>query len=231
VQLKIGRVPSLMGLEVIETVANANWSVGSQFMYVENFTNLGLSIESRLTRALDFQLRMFNGWDLVRENNAGKSYMARVGITIDSLTSIALLGYAGPEQAGNAADRRSGGEVLLFRKFGGTSLWLQADIGSEDPAASWSAVGAWLTFPLGGTTTLALRGDYLNDGDGARTSGVLGLPAHTGQELTTLTATVNVRAFTDALVRPELRYDHSTLAVFNGEQSQVTLGLSIAYLF
>src|SRR6267143_6895214 len=43
-QFKVGRIPTLMGLEVIETVANPNWSEGNQFIYVENFTATGLSV-------------------------------------------------------------------------------------------------------------------------------------------------------------------------------------------
>jgi len=33
VQLKLGRMPTLMGLEVIEEPANPNWSEGNQFIY------------------------------------------------------------------------------------------------------------------------------------------------------------------------------------------------------
>src|SRR5947208_10153952 len=36
-QFKVGRIPTLLGLEVIETYANPNWSEGNQFVYVENF--------------------------------------------------------------------------------------------------------------------------------------------------------------------------------------------------
>jgi hypothetical protein len=231
VQFKVGRVPTLMGLEVIETTSNPNCSEGNQFIYVENFTNTGLSIETKFSPKLDAQLRVFNGWDLVNDNNRGKSFMGRVGIYPDANTSVALLAFVGPEQAGNASNNRSGGEVLVWRKFGKTSLWLQGDLGTEDPGANWTALGVWLARDLNATTNLALRADYLNDQDGARTSGVLGFPTNTGQELTTVTATLNIRAWPDALVRPEVRYDHSNLVAFDGERAQVTFALSVAYLF
>src|SRR5207249_4979509 len=35
-QFKAGRIPTLLGLEVIETATNPNWSEGNQFIYVEN---------------------------------------------------------------------------------------------------------------------------------------------------------------------------------------------------
>jgi Putative beta-barrel porin-2, OmpL-like. bbp2 len=81
VQIKLGRVPTLMGLEVIETPSNPNWSEGNQFIYVENFTNTGLSVEHKFSDPVDAQLRMFNGGDLVKDNNTRKSFMGRVGGT------------------------------------------------------------------------------------------------------------------------------------------------------
>jgi len=81
VQFKAGRIPTLMGLEVIETAANPNASEGNQFVYVENFTGFGASVEARLNRLLDVQLRLINGWDQVSDNNHRKSLMGRVGIS------------------------------------------------------------------------------------------------------------------------------------------------------
>jgi hypothetical protein len=158
--------------------------------------------------------------------------MARIGWYPNDRTSIALLGYWGPEQAGNDDDRRSGAEVLVWRKFGKTSLWVQGDIGSEEGIdANWAALGVWLARDLSGTLNVALRADYLNDGDGARTSGVLGFPTNTGQDLFSVTGTLNIRAWPNALVRPELRFDSSSLAAFDGEETQFSVGLSVAYLF
>jgi hypothetical protein len=82
---------------------------------------------------------------------------------------------------------------------------------------------------------LALRGDYLDDKDGARTSGgpvTAPFPVNTGNQVSTGTATLNVRAWEGMLLRPEIRYDHSTVADAFGEKSdQVTFGLSAAYIF
>jgi hypothetical protein len=240
VQLKVGRIATLLGLEVIATTTNPNWSEGNQFIYVENFTNLGLSVETKLSAKVDVQLRLFNGWDVVRDNNRSKSLMGRIGISPDAHTSIAVLGYFGPEQAADGSAARAGAEVLAGRKLGKAALWVQGDFGTEeqngalaDPTqdASWWAVGAWLTYDLSPTVGLALRGDYLNDENGARTSGALGFPANTGHDLSSVTATLNLRAWPGALVRPELRYDHSSLVSFDGEQSQLSVALSVAYLF
>jgi len=231
VQFKVGRMATLMGLEALETTVNPNWSEGNQFVYAENVTGLGLSIETRFNDKLDAQLRVMNGWDQVREINNGKSFMARVGIAPDTRTSVAVVGFIGPELAGNTSLKRSGIEVLVSRKLGKTSLSVQGDLGNEDPTFSWSALGIWVTQDLSRDIGLSLRGDYLNDQDGARTSGANGFAPNAGNELSSLTATLNIRSWPSALIRPEVRYDHSNLLAFDGNRSQISVALSVAYLF
>src|SRR5256714_14098195 len=68
-QFKVGRIPTLMGLEVIETYVNPNWSEGNQFIYVENFTGTGVSVETKFNDHIDAQFRVINGWDQVADNN------------------------------------------------------------------------------------------------------------------------------------------------------------------
>src|SRR5437762_3037645 len=90
-----------MGLEVIETVANPSLSEGNQFIYVENFTGTGLSVETKFNNYVDLQLRVINGWDQVSDNNSHKSFMGRVGLYPDALTSLGVVGYWGAEEPGN----------------------------------------------------------------------------------------------------------------------------------
>jgi len=240
VQLKAGRIPTLLGLEVIETTGNPNWSVGNQFVYVENFTGVGVSIETKLNAHVDAQLRVINGWDQVSDNNTRKSLMGRVGIAPDTVTSIGIVGFWGPEETGNNTANRYGGEALIWRKLGGVQIWLQGDYGREQanaalPAptqdAKWWALGGWVTYDVSKLVGLALRGDLVSDENGARTSGALGFLPNTGQKFGSATATLNVRAWPNAVVRPEVRYDRSTLASFAGKKDQVTFALAVTYLY
>ena len=240
-QLKFGRMVTLMGVEVIEDVVNPTWSEGYQFIYAENFTALGLSAEYKFNNYLDAQLRVTNGWDVVQDNNSRKSFMGRFGIYPDALTSISLVGYYGPEQTVDSTADRYGLNVVLNRKFGArTSVWLQGDYGREqanaalpDPTkdAKWWAIGGWLTYDFSPKIGVGLRGDYFDDRDGARTSGFLGFPANTGLKVGSGTLTLNIRAWPQVLLRPEFRYDRSDLAAFNGKKDQATFSLSTAYLF
>jgi hypothetical protein len=239
-QFKVGRIPTLLGLEVIETYANPNWSEGNQFIFVENFTGTGVSVETKFNNYVDAQVRVINGWDQVSDNNTHKSFMGRVGIYPDALTSIGIVGFWGPEQANDNSANRYGVEGLLWRKLGNAAVWVQGDYGQEqasaalpDPTqdAKWWAFGGWVTYDFSAAVALALRGDYVNDQNGARTNGTLGFPANTGHKFGSGTATLNIRAWPGAVVRPELRYDRSTLAAFDGKKNQVTVALGVAYLY
>src|SRR5213594_2974941 len=241
-QFKVGRIPTLMGLEVIETYVNPNWSEGNQFIYVENFTGTGVSVETKFNNYVDAQFRVINGWDQVSDNNTHKSLMGRLGVYPDARTSIGIVGFWGPEEAGNNTANRYGVEGLLWRKLGKAAVWVQGDYGTEqanaalpDPTqdAKWWALGGWVTYDFSSAVGLALRGDYVNYENGARSTfnGLVGYPANAGQRFGSGTATLNIRAWPSAVVRPEVRYDRSTLAAFAGKKDQVTLALGVAYLY
>ncbi len=240
-QFKVGRMVTLMGVEVIETIANPNWSEANQFIYVENFTGLGVSVETKFNDHVDAQFRVINGWDQVSDNNSHKSLMGRVGIYPDALTSLGIVGYWGPEEAGNNTANRYGINGVLWRKLGSkVNVWLQGDYGTEqanaalaDPTqdAKWWAVGGWATYDFSPSLGLALRGDFMNDENGARTNGLFGFVPNTGQKFGSGTATLNIKAWPSAVVRPELRYDRSTLAAFRGKKDQVSVALAVAYLY
>ncbi len=246
VQFKVGKIATLLGLEVIEDPVNPNWSEGNQFIYVENFTATGLSVEYKFNLHLDMQLRLINGWDVVQDNNTGKSFMGRVGVYPDTLSSIGLVGYVGPEES-NSSALRSGVDVLLWRKLTSSlNAWVQGDYGREAGlvpdsatgalnAADWWALGGWVTVDLSTPVGLAFRVDYVDDRQGVRSNGVL-FPVFetvpgTAHQFGSATATLNLKVWHNALVRPEVRYDHSNLALYGTKNSQVTLALATTYIY
>jgi hypothetical protein len=240
VQVRVGRMATFMGVEVIETPLNPNLSIGNQFIYVENFTQTGVSVEHRFNRFLDAQVRVMNGWDQVQDVNDRLSYMVRVGLSPDDRTTIAVEGFVGPEQPNNNAALRTGAEVLLTRKSGRVTTFLQGDVGREQRNsalpdstrdATWWAASSWLVIDAAPTLGIALRADYLNDANAARTGSAFGISGAPQHHLASATATLNVKSFPGMLIRPEVRYDWSNQRVFAAHQQQVTFGLSAAYLF
>jgi Putative beta-barrel porin-2, OmpL-like. bbp2 len=247
VQVKAGKLATLMGLEVIEDVANPNLSEGNLFIYVENFTNTGLRLDVKPGATVDFQLALINGWDVVEDNNTKKSVMGRLGLTPSASTTIGLLGFVGNEKSAVAGTTpsgdRYGGEVLLTQKAGPkATLVLQGDYGEESDAlgpglkAKWWGASLWASYDVSPALTVALRGDYVDDKNGFRTSGVLGYPANSRNKFGSGTLTFNIKRWTSALIRPELRYDRSNLAAFQDSdgglhQDQFTFALGASYLF
>ena len=239
IQFKAGKFVTMMGLEVIEDVVNPNWSEGNQFIYVENFTATGLELDYKFSSSADIELRIDNGWDRVVVTNGNKDFMGRLGLT-SANTALGIVGYVGAQEPNSNASRY-GIDVLLNQKMGSkASVWIQGDWGKEkanaalpDPTqdATWWAVGGWLAVDLSPKVNFAGRADYLNDAQTARTSGAFGLLSTDAHKLWSLTGTLNVKSWPNALVRPEVRYDHSSFQVFNGKDGQVSFALSVAYLY
>ena len=240
VQFEFGRMATFLGLELIETPLNPNLSIANQFIYAENFTQTGLSVEHRFNKYVDAQLRVLNGWDQVTDVNGSLSYMARLGIAPTLTSSIAFAGYTGAEEADNNSAKRTGFEVLASQKVGKVTAYLQGDIGREDRnsalidstrAAKWTSAGAWLVIDATPTVGVALRADYLNDANAFRTGAAFGLTTGAKHNLSSATATLNIKGFPNVLIRPEVRFDKSNLGVFNSKKSQFTVGLGATYIW
>jgi hypothetical protein len=239
-QFKAGKFVTLMGVELIEDVANPNWSEGLQFIYVENFTSTGIEAGYKLSPYADVQLRLSNGWDRAAGNGGHKDFMGRVGVYPGATTSIGLVGYYGAQQVDNDA-KRHGSNVIINQKIGALSMWLQGDYGKEQANAflpdstrdaEWWALGTWLSYDVTPKLGVAVRADYLDDQQGFRTSAAFGLPpGAVRHKLWSATGTLNMRTWPSVVVRPEVRYDHSNQAPFDGKRSQVTVALSVAYLY
>jgi len=243
VQFKLGKMWTIMGYEVIADVLDPNADVGNQFVYLENFTNTGLGVDFKFGPKVDAQLRIINGWDVVVDNNSALSFMGRLGLTPSPVVTIGLIGFVGPEQADNNDNLRYGFEGLGTFKVGAkTTLVAQFDIGAEqgllpDPNANatWWGAGVWLVQDLSKVFNLGLRGDYVDDKNGVRTSGVLGYPVADARKFGSVTATLNIHAFPKAVIRPEFRLDFSSLDDYgelaDPKSTQPSIGVTVTYGF
>ena len=238
VQLKAGKLATLLGVEVGEDVLNPNLGVSYQDIFLEPFTETGAELDAKLNPHWDAELRVSNGWDQVTDVNRSKTVVTRLGLTPDDRTLIAVTGYVGPEQVRNNGNERTGVNLVASHKLTSVATaLLQLDYGQEDHAAAdggqaqWSAAGLWLTYDLAPAATLAVRGDYMNDRGGSRTSGVLGFPINDGLKVGGVTGTLNIKYWDHALLRPEVRLDRATLPVFDGHRDQLSLGMGLSYIF
>lgn len=237
-QLKAGKMATLLGVEVGEDVSNPNFGVSYQDIFLEPFTETGAELDVKVDPHWDAEFRVSNGWDQVTDLNQSKTVMGRLGLTPDDKTLVAITGYVGPEQAQNNSNERAGANLVASRKLtSAAAALLQLDYGQDDHAAAdgsqakWYAAGVWVTYDVAPAATLALRGDYMNDQDGARTSGVLGFPVNSGMKVGGLTATLNIKRWDHALLRPEVRFDRATLPVFDAHKDQFSAGMALSYIF
>jgi hypothetical protein len=243
----IGKTVTLMGVEVIEEVSNPNWSEGNQFLFVENFTQTGVQLMYQWNDKLDTEFVVFNGWDQLPDNNDALSYMGRIGYALGSNTTLAFLGYGGPEQTAvaqggvvpnSSGNWRDGAEAVVTQKIGDKfTADLQLDYGHEENYTfvltgdtfnnpEWYAAGLWLIYDFTDKIELAFRQDYLEDREGSRT-----VVEGTNPELYSSTVTLNLKPVDNFQFRPELRWDHSDKHLYNGTRDQFTLGVGVAYLF
>lgn len=237
-KLAVGKMVTLMGVEVIEETQNPNWSVGNQFLYAENATQLGGAASYKWSDRIETTFAVFNGWDRVNDNNRSLSYCGKVGVTLSESTTIALLGYGGPEQDSNNSDWRRGAEIILTQKIGKRMcLYIQGDYGIEDNAAlvcgtaEWIGMGFWATYDFSEKVQVALRADHFIDDGSSRT----GFDPSGNASITSATLTVNVKPFKKLHVRPEVRYDRCSETVFASDgqlkRDQVLIGLGASYIF
>jgi hypothetical protein len=167
---------------------------------------------------------------------------------LDNSAAAALTTTPGNHPNG---DWRRGADVVVTHHFNKQfQATVQLDYGIEDGVdpslntAEWWATGLWLVYEPSEKWNIAGRADYLRDKDGARTFGapasapffsdttIFPFGAQVGQELVSLTLTVNIKPMPQLRIAPELRWDHSSVdTAFDGRDSQVTVGVGLAYFY
>lgn len=248
-KIMIGKYVTPMGYELVENELTANWSSGWQWTFIEPFTHTGVELSYKINDKWEAQLLVNNGWDTVKDNNSSKSFMGHINYTPNDKTWIGITPFAGPEQSDAANDPdnavpgangnwRTGIDVAMTHKCTDKlNTALQFDYGQEEGGdinggtATWWAAGMWTTYDFTEKLQAAFRADFLSDRDGNRTSGFL-FPENTGQDLYSLTLTLNIKPVEGLRFAPELRYDHSSLdTAFDNHDDQVTAAFGAVYSF
>jgi len=187
--VKFGKFVSPAGAETIDAPANWFYSHSYIFSFGEPFTLTGALLSYRWNDLLDTQLGVVNGWDVVTDNNSGKTLLGRVGLTLwEGKLKNALTAMGGPEQnSNNSRYRWIVDDVLTWQPpMENLLLQLNAMVGNEDGAVDsagffhsgsyswWGALASaryqWTPF-----ISMGLRYEYFSDTDGARTDGAQGL--------------------------------------------------------
>jgi hypothetical protein len=223
-ELKFGKYATLAGAEVIEGPNNYNISRSYLFGLAIPFTHTGVRASTSMG-ALSAVLGLNNGWDLMNDNNKGKTLEAQVGLTPMDMLSAYITGYYGPEVTDATvpdSDARSVVDIVATLKpMDGLAVVFNYDRGSQADAggagtgsALWQGYALYANLGLGEKHAVTLRGEVFDDQDGFRTG--------TAQTLREITLTFSSKAMENLEWRAELRHDESNQDVFSDDQGPAT---------
>jgi hypothetical protein len=232
--LRIGKFATYNGIEVIESGSNPTVSRGYLYGLAEPVTNTGVEVFYQATEMIDLHIGVVNGWDVMADNNRGKTILAKVGIVPSADSLVTISAYAGPEQTGNDDNWRETLDVTALVKFGQLDLNLQGNVGREDKAvpitggdATWFGLGVQPLYHASDRFTVGGRLEYFDDNDGVRTGG-------DKPQLFNVTVTPGYLVSPHLLLRADARLDYSNKDFFvdntgAGTKTQVVvLGEAIA---
>lgn len=247
--VKGGKFDTLIGLEVVPAPANVNLSRSLLFSWSPPFTHVGFLLSYPFTDWMTATAGVVNGWDVADDNNRAKSFIGQVSLTPVKNVTLVLNAIGGPEQGSfgvppsNSNHRWLLDFVLIFTPIEKLTLYLSGDLGAEDDAlgpgvdAEWWGIEGIVAYQLTDKLSVAVRGEFFRDDDGAKafTDFVGGVAF--AQNLWEVTGTLKYQ-FTDHFyTRLEYRHDQSNVRSFRGTgaldggKTQDTLAVEVAYIF
>lgn len=241
--VKFGKFVTLHGAEVIESKDNWNFSRSYLFGYAIPFTHTGVRLSYPVNSWLTTMFGVNQGWDVVDDNNNGKTIEWSGILTPTPKTFLSVTGMHGPEQSNDTHDDRHLIDVVLgYTPNDQWAFKLNYDYGHEedgvsegpDENASWQGVAGYARYQVNDWYAIAARAEYFADEDGVRTN----VRANNGVgdvRLTEFTLTNEFKVYKDLITRLEWRHDQASNAVFNAgasrDNSQDTISAEVIYPF
>jgi hypothetical protein len=239
--VRMGELISLLNYESGDGgAANDNFSQGLQWFYTGNGPAAGIQLGYTLSSKVDVKVRVQNGlYAGPVDNNTQKTFMGSIGFKPNDTMWFSFIGFAGREASTlsvwggsvlggwNATKKLNVGMELDFFNF-----TTGVNTGNENDAPVWST-GLWTAYWFTPKVGLAFRGEFVSDKDGADLSGdPLGFAPNTGQDVGSLTLTLNYKPIPSLKIQPEVRYDHTSLAnAFGKSDHRFLIGAGVSYLF
>ncbi|HEU5249630.1 MAG TPA: porin [Thermoanaerobaculia bacterium] len=230
-----GKFVTHHGYEVIEGYDGYNDNATRSFLfgYAIPFTHTGFKAGYRFSDQLAAVMMLATGWDVVKDNNSGKSLGAQITFTPSTTVTVVANYTLGPERTHNGDPRNVVNVNAQWKVVDRSILAVDIVYGTEANAvaqgqtATWDGIVAYARFGLDDNIALVLRGELFNDPDGARTG--------VAQMLKGITLTPELRVTSHFLIRADLRIDWSNHDVFEKKEgftgSQPTGLLNVMYLF
>jgi hypothetical protein len=212
--LEAGIYPCHLGFESF--LSRDNWTYSRGWLG-ENapYYATGVKASYAFTDHLSAQLHVYNGWQLVGDNNDAKSFGTQIAWASD-LLNVSFNTHAGPETPGDNDHWRLFGELVAqVNPTAELSIATQLDAGWQQRAgvdpSTWQAAGLFARLAVTGAVALAGRGEIYHDPDGTITG--------VGQTAAEGTLCVELKPRDDVSIKVEGRYDHSDAAVFTRHET------------
>ena len=235
--LKLGKFATMHGAEVIESKDDWNISRSFLFGFAIPFTHTGVRATYPVTPWLSATLGVDNGWDVVDDNNQGKTLETSLTLTPIEHTSLTTNYMIGPEQGAggsNSHQRHLVDVVASYQPIDPLQLKANFDWGFEQKgvgigkSASWVGLAGYARYALTDRWAVATRTEWFHDADGVRTafrqagSGTFGLGTINGisgldLKLWEMTLTTEYKLNEHLIGRLEYRHDQASEKVFRRE--------------
>jgi Putative beta-barrel porin-2, OmpL-like. bbp2 len=168
-KIQAGKINTLIGLEVINSWENPNFSRSFTFGLAQAFTETGIRFTYPFTSWATVAMGLVNGWDNIEDNNRGKTFTWNVALTPHEKFGFTVYGSYGAEQSnGNAL---AGNAAVGVCSGGGlTALGVPAGANTGcDPDAKRTVVGALITIKPTDKDTLIIEPYYGNESNASIT--------------------------------------------------------------
>jgi len=174
-KIQVGKINTLIGLEVINSWENPNFSRSFTFGLAQAFTETGIRFTYPFGKWATAAVGLVNGWDNIEDNNHGKTVTWNLALTPHPMFGLTVYGSYGAEQSnGNAIFGNAGTGIC-------TSGTTQCD-----PKAKRLVVGALVTFKPTDRDTLIIEpylgneenASFFNPNGNARWNAVLAYYTH-----------------------------------------------------
>jgi hypothetical protein len=159
-KIQVGKINTLIGLEVINSWENPNFSRSFTFGLAQAFTETGVRFTYPFASWATAAVGLVNGWDNIEDNNRGKTVTWNLALTPIEMFGISFYGGYGAEQSnGNAV-------------FGnaGTGVCVNGTTGC-DPTAKRLVVGSLITIKPTSSDTLIIEPYYGNESNATTNPG------------------------------------------------------------
>lgn len=236
VMVRAGKFAAPVGYETINPTTTPFYSRSYLFGFAAPFTQTGALVYWNATDKLTLMGGFTRGWDVALEDyNSTLDGVGQVKYALtDKLTSVVTL-IIGPEKLDNNNDCRT--LIDLVVNYGVTdqfALGANADWGYEEGdtasggGAQWYGLALYAAYKVNDPLALNFRGEWFNDDNDARGLGTTVYEATAG---VTVTPFPSDDLGQNLKIRPEVRWDYAENAIFDGQNSQFTVGIDAYFTY